>query len=139
MLILSSFLHLNFDTLRSLMNSNFKFLAPTIKILCCIQTGQSKYSRCITHTCLIAGLLTFNRVYSHNVNRNNREHVAPSQSLQLPELPEVNRCPVLSCVASVHLSPLSGSFLTGVLKIIDLSSHISVNPKQKDSSVSRPQ
>ena len=84
---------------------------------------QSKYLRCNSRTSVVAGLLTLNCVYSQNVNRNNRERVAPSQSLQLPALPEANRCPVLSCVASVHLSLLSGSFLTGVLNTIDLSCH----------------
>ena len=82
---------------------------------------QRKHSCCINCSCLIAGLLTLNHVYSCNVNRNNCEHVAPSQSLQLPIILEANRCPVLSWLASVHLSPLSGSFLTGVLKWIDLS------------------
>ena len=56
------------------------------------------------------------------------------------QLPEADRCPGLTCRASVHLPPLSGSFLTGTLKLIignygqqvnvdwlNLFYHISVN------------
>lgn len=61
------------------------------------------------------------------------------------QLPEADRCPVLSCRVPYHLFLVRGRFLVGVVKLInnnrdqqvdiDWINHTSMDPKQKDFTV----